>query len=88
MKSFDLNEDATQFKIATTDSGLCQVLNGNTMRNTYMATSRISELWSNLEIQTESKPEMIRGAGKSYQKVMWLNLGDKYVKRVQLMSYV
>ena len=88
LKSFDLTGNDTKFNLATTDSGLCQVLNGNTMRKTFAATSRMSELWSALEQKnTESKPEMIQGAGKSYQKVFWLDLGDKYVKKNVLTAY-
>ena len=83
MKSFDLsNEDHSEFNMATTDSGLCQVLNGDTMKATFAATSRMRELWSALEKpKTDLKPHMIEGAGKGYQKVFWLDLGDKQVFR-------
>ena len=83
-----MTSDNTDFNLVTTDSGLCQVLNGNTMRETYMGTSRMRELWSALEAsKIEPSSEMIQGAGKSYQKVFWLDLGDKYVIKYTHCTY-
>ena len=84
MKTFDLSDTVdNHFNMATTDSGLCQVFNGNTMKETYKSTTRVVDLSSAFEPNgISSRHEMIKGAGKVYQKVFWLDLGDKYVETI------
>ena len=55
----DLDKTSTQFHVAATDAGLCQVLNGNTMKSTYASTIRMEELWKALDQRDETVPKTI-----------------------------
>ena len=76
-RSFDLEADSTEFKLAPTDVGLCQVYNGNTMKSTFSETVRIQELLSALDQRDSYVPKVINGSGKIYQKTFWLDIGDR-----------
>ena len=77
-RSFDLENDTPEFHLAPTDVGLCQVYNGNTMMSTFAETDRIEGLSSALDQRDAYVPKFINGSGKIYQKIFWLDIGDRY----------
>ena len=83
LRSLDLETDNSEFYLAPTDVGLCQVYNGNSMMSTFAKTDRIEELSSALDQRESYDPKFINGSGKIYQKVFWLDIGDRYVKQIE-----
>ena len=73
-----LGDKPTNFHIAVTDSGLCQVMNGNTMTSTYKPTIRMEELGAALDSRDNVKPRPISGSGKLHQITFWLDIGDRF----------
>ena len=67
----------TEFVMAPTDVGLCQVYNGGTMKSTFSSTNRIEELSSALDQRESYEPKYINGSGKIYRKTFWLDIGDR-----------
>ena len=76
-RRFDWGSHSDDFHIAITDSGLCQVLNGNTMRSTFTPTYRIKEMSGSFDTRNVVNPLNISGSGKSNQITLWLDIGDR-----------
>ena len=78
LRSFEVETDSPEFHLALTDSGMCQVYNGNSLKSTYNATERTEALWESVDTRGEIAPKWINGSGKIYQKTFWLDIGDRY----------
>lgn len=78
-QQFELGDKSTNFHIAVTDNGLCQVMNGNSMTSTFKPTIRMEELWTALDNRDDIQPRSISGSGKLYQDTFWLDIGDRFV---------
>ena len=62
--------------MAVTDSGLCQVLNGNSMKATFKETNRMREIRSALEImRTNQDPEIPAKKKKEPRRVVYCSDG-------------
>ena len=77
VEKFELGKYPSKFHIAVTDAGLCQVLNGDTMRSTFKPTNRMKELWAALDSRSAIKPNAIMGSGKIYQETLWIDIGER-----------
>ena len=77
-QDFEIGKQSSEFQVALTDAGLCQVLNGDAMRSSFTSTQRIEELSKALDIRDTFKPEKIKGSGKIYEKTFWIDIGDRY----------
>ena len=77
-QDFEIGKQSSEFRIALTDSGLCQVLNGDAMRSSFTSTQRIEELSMALDSRDIFRPDKIRGSGKIYEKTFWIDIGDRY----------
>ena len=59
-----------------TDAGLCHVLNGNSIGNTYVPTERIEKLNGAFGSgDGHFQPTKIRGTGYLHQRTFWLDVG-------------
>ena len=65
---------------AITDSGLCDVLNGNTLKSTYRRGYRADTLADAFDHRRDMRPEKIEGTGHTYRKTFWLYVGDKSMR--------
>ncbi len=74
--SYTHNKD---FFPALTDSGLCQVYNGDAMGVTYSPRNKTKELASMLDPRTEFVPKMITGTGKISERTFWIPIGERYM---------
>ena len=78
-RRFDLGGHSSDFHIAVTDAGLCQVINGNSISSTFKPTTRMRELSTALDNRDVVNPLNISGSGKMNQKTFWLDIGDRSV---------
>ena len=78
LRNFQIDTDNPEFHISLTDSGMCQVYNGNSMKSTFASTKRTEALWTSLDPRDIITPKTIHGSGKIYQKTFWLDIGDRY----------
>ena len=62
------------FQPAVTDKGLCHVLNGKTMSQTYRPSERIQDLSDRLDSRKEGSVAKIQGTGARLRMTMWLDL--------------
>ena len=69
-----------EFHAALTDSGVCMVYNGNTIEGTYRSSTKVKELSDAFDNRKTTDPKKIVGTGKTFEKVFWLNLQDRYNK--------
>ncbi len=71
------------FIAAVTDSGVCDVYNGNAMANTYTPSPRMDELDRSLDARPSghsTQPKKISSTGQTGQKVFWLNVADNSLR--------
>ena len=64
-----------------TDTGVCQVYNGNSLTSTYEHSDRIRDLQYSFDPRTGDEqydPIMIDGTGKISQMTFWLDAQDKF----------
>ena len=71
-----------EFHAALTDSGICMVYNGNTMEGTYRSSKKVKELSEAFDKRDTIEPKKIVGSGRTFEKVFWLNLEDRYVHKI------
>ena len=74
--SFELNS-TSDFQVGVTDVGLCQILNGEDMRSTFIGTENMRQLWTSLDKRESVSASYIKGSGKIYEKTFWLDIGDR-----------
>ena len=66
----------SEFLPTLTDAGLCHVLNGNSIGNTYVRTERIEKLNAAFGSgEGNFQPTKINGTGYLNQKTFWLDVG-------------
>ncbi len=73
-------DGATEFHPALTDSGICHVHNGNTIKAVYKDTNRIKDLIDTFETRDAAEPELVKGTGQSHRKDFWIYVGDRTLK--------
>ena len=78
LRSFEIDTNYPEFHISLTDTGMCQVYNGNSMKSTFAPTKRTEMLWTSLDQRYLITPKTINGSGKVYQKTFWLDIGERY----------
>ena len=62
------------FHPAITDKGLCRVLNGMSMSQTYKPSERIQDLSDRLNSRKKGSIWKVQGTGTRFRKTMWLDL--------------
>ena len=73
-------KENSEFMLTLTDAGLCHVLDGNSLGNTYVPTERIIELNSALGSENGTlQPNKINGTGFLNQRTYWLDVGIRFV---------
>ena len=76
------------YQLATL-TGICHVLNGNSVHNTFVSGGRVDVFQENLDArQNEVIPDTIEGTGKLARKTFWLNIGERYEHIVNISWYL
>ena len=66
------------FRAALTDGGICQVLNGKSLGETYSSAQKADILKKTLDARIdEVVPDMIQGTGMLFRKKFWLDVGER-----------
>ena len=76
----DLGHKNSNFNPLTTEVGVCQVYNGDSMHSLFKETPRMNDLQNVMDPKkTEFNPQMINGTGKIAQKTFWLDASNKHM---------
>ena len=69
----------SDFHTSLTDSGVCMVYNGNTLKGTYRPSKRVDELSEAFDRRGTTQSKKIEGTGRIFEKVFWINVQDRLV---------
>ena len=75
--------EGVNFQAALTDNGVCKVYNGASLGNAFAISDgnkvqELSNAFDRRRDKGEAYVDKINGTGQTYEKVLWLNLADRY----------